>query len=232
MNKFLRMLRHRIYYRTFIDPKSEKEIVERFHRLYYDLHQFGKTWKQTYWFGVRANKCPLDLWVYQEMLCEIRPDWIIETGTAYGGSAAFLASICDLLNQGRIITIDIAPREGRPKHPRIRYICGSSVEEEILNDVRGEIGPEDKVLVILDSDHRAPHVLAELRAFSKLVSLGSYMIVEDSNLNGHPVHADHGPGPMEAIEAFLKENNDFMIDKEREKFLLTFNPNGYLKKVR
>ena len=232
MNKFFRMLRHRAYFRAFIDPKSEKAIIERFHRLYYDLHLFGKTWKQTYWFGVQTNKCPLDLWVYQEILFALRPDLIIETGTDNGGSAAFLASMCDLLNKGRIITIDLQSRPDRPQHPRIQYLLGSSTDETILKNVREQAAGKETILVILDSDHRKPHVLNELRVFSQLVTLGSYLIVEDSNLNGHPVHPDHGPGPMEAIHEFLKETNDFVIDQDKEKFLMTFNPNGYLKKVK
>src|SRR4029453_18505142 len=89
---------------------------------------------------------------------------------------------------------------------------------------------KSSVLVVLDSDHTRDHVLAEMRAYHALVTPGSYMIVEDSNVNGHPVWAKHGPGPMEAIEAFMRENSDFAIDKQAEKFLFTFNPNGYLWK--
>ena len=86
------------------------------------------------------------------------------------------------------------------------------------------------VLVVLDSAHTCDHVLAEMRAYHAMVTPGSYMIVEDSNVNGHPVWPAHGPGPMEAIEAFLQENSDFIVDRDAEKFLLTFNPSGYLWK--
>lgn len=86
-------------------------------------------------------------------------------------------------------------------------------------------------MVILDSDHSREHVSAELRALANLVTPGSYLIVEDTNVNGHPVGLEHGPGPMEALDAFIAERRDFTIDSRREKFLLTFNPRGYLKRL-
>lgn len=206
--------------------------MERFHRLYYDLHRFGGTWARTTWLGVPVLKCPLDLWIYQEILDEVRPDLIVETGTAAGGSALYLASLCDVLGRGRVITVDVADRPGRPAHPRLTYLAGSSVAPETLAAVRARIGAGERVLAILDSDHRFAHVLAELRAYGPLVSPGSYLIVEDSNLNGRPVRPGHGPGPAEAIEAFLGETADFVVDRDREKFLLSFNPGGYLRRVR
>jgi len=85
-------------------------------------------------------------------------------------------------------------------------------------------------MVILDSDHSKGHVLSELKIYSKFVTKGSYIIVEDTNINNHPVFPDFGPGPMEAVEEFLKENKDFSVDRSREKFYLTFNPKGFLQK--
>ena len=87
-----------------------------------------------------------------------------------------------------------------------------------------------EVLIILDSDHSRDHVLDELRIYNRWVSPGSYLIVEDTNVNGHPAMPEHGPGPMEALEAFLAENDEFEIDAAREKFFLTFNPRGFLRK--
>jgi cephalosporin hydroxylase len=181
-----------------------------------------RTWENTYWLGKKVLKCPLDLWVYQEMLSENRPDLLIECGTAGGGSAAYFASLFDLLDHGRIVTIDIGQSETRREHERITYLTGSSVAPETLERGRPMIHPGDRVMVVLDSDHTRDHVLAELRAYKDLVSLGCYLVVEDSCINGHPVVPQYGPGPMEAIELFLQECDWFEIDREREKFFLTF----------
>ncbi len=87
-------------------------------------------------------------------------------------------------------------------------------------------------MVILDSDHAQPHVSAELVAYRDIVSVGCYLIVEDTNVNGHPVHPEHGPGPMEALDGFLATNDDFVVDADRERFMMTLNPRGFLKRVR
>jgi cephalosporin hydroxylase len=202
--------------------------VRAFHELYYDSRD--TTWKDTRWRGVRAQKCPLDLWVYQEILHEVQPDLIVETGTAEGGSALFLASILDLLGRGEVITIDLLLRSDFPRHPRITYLNGSSTDPMIVGHVSDLVGEDDSVLVILDSDHTKDHVLAEMRAYGPLVTKGSYMIVEDTNINGHPVLPDFGPGPWEAVEEFLQGNDQFQVDRSREKLLMTFNPMGYLRR--
>src|SRR5262249_9212098 len=140
--------------------------------------------------------------------------------------------LCDYLKRGKIVTIDIFKQENRPTHSRIGYIQGSSVSDETLRRVKEAIKPDDKVLVILDSDHKKDHVLREMVLYGPLVSIGSYLIVEDGNLNNNPVAPEQGPGPMEAIQEFLKTDTQFEIDRNREKFFMTFNPSGYLKKVR
>jgi len=208
--------------------KREEKIVNAFHNLYYNNSK--QTWFDTRWFGVNALKCPLDLWIYQEMIYEIKPDLIIETGTANGGSALYMASIMDLLNHGEIITIDVNRGENMPEHKRINYLHGFSTSQEIIDQVKTYVENKQKILVILDSDHSKENVLGELRLYNKFVSKDSYVIVEDSNVNGHPTCPEFGPGPWEAIDAFLNENNEFEIDKKKEKFYLTLNPNGYLRK--
>jgi cephalosporin hydroxylase len=225
-------LRNLARYGQYINPMLGKDNVDWFHRNYYNAGTRGKTWSDTFWLGVQALKCPFDLWVYQETIWELKPDVIIETGTANGGGALFLASICDMLGNGVIVTIDIEDRKDRPKHNRIEYLTGSSTSREITNKLRKLVADKKKVMVLLDSDHHRDHVLSELRIYSRFVTKGSYIIVEDTNINGHPVAPDFGPGPMEAIEEFLKSDKEFVIDKTKEKFHLTFNPNGYLKKVR
>lgn len=208
-----------------------ERIVRDFHKLYYDSQV--RTWGNTFWLGIRAYKCPLDLWIYQEIICHLKPDLIIETGTAQGGSALFMANICDLLGTGQIVTIDVLPipDEIRPKHARITYLIGSSTSTEILNQVQEKRKKAAKCLVVLDSDHSKSHVLKELRSYCSLVSKDSYLIVEDTNINGHPVRNDCGVGPWEAVEEFLAENRDFIPDVSMEKFYMTFNPKGYLKRI-
>lgn len=208
-----------------------QELIDRFHRLYYDAAQSGGTWYNTYWMGVSTQKCPLDLWVYQEILFKVRPGLIVECGTYAGGSALYLAQLCDLLGRGQVVTIDVEDR-ARASHPRLSQVIGSSVDPRVVDHVRELAADPGPVLVILDSDHRAGHVLEELRSYAPLVTPGSYLIVEDTNLNGHPVQPGFGPGPMEAVQAFLRENPDFAPDGSREKLLLTFNPSGYLRRIR
>jgi cephalosporin hydroxylase len=205
-------------------------VIDRAQSLYYEDGRDGRTWRDTYFLGVPLRKNPLDLWIYQELLAELRPDLIIETGTLFGGSAFYLASVCDLLGHGAVVTVDIKERPGRPDHPRITYLTGSSVSSEILDDVVRRAKESDTVLVVLDSDHRRDHVLNELRAYGPMVTPGSYVVVEDTIVNGHPVWRDFGPGPMEAVDAFLAEAPEFEVDKAREKLLLSANLGGYLRR--
>lgn len=226
----MRALKRLVFHPRAKSRRAQQRIVSEFHKLYY--HSKEKTWKNnTFWLNVPVAKCPLDLWVYQEILTETKPDVIIETGTAYGGSALFLASICELLNRGRVITIDVEEQPGRPNHERIQYLSGSSTSEEIISVVRRLINSEDRVMVVLDSDHQAGHVRRELDIYGPLVSVDCYLIVEDTNINGHPVMPLYGAGPMEAVAEFTKAETGFVIDREREKFFMTFNPKGYLRRI-
>lgn len=203
--------------------------VDDFHRLYYDAQ--ARTWKDTWWMGIAVLKLPLDLWLYQEFLNEIKPDVIIECGTYQGGSALYLAHVLDLLGHGEITTIDVDDRTGRPQHPRITYVLGSSTDPAIVADVAAKVAGK-KSIVILDSDHMAQHVYDELVAHAAHVSVGSYMIVEDTNVHGHPVRPTHPPGPAEGLARFLAERDDFIVEPAAEKFFLTFNPGGVLRRVR
>jgi len=214
-----------------IHKNIQKEIIQNFHRLYYDKGVLGGTWNDTKFLGVSTQKCPLDLFIYQEILFNIKPDLIIETGTAGGGGAYFLASICELMNHGEVVTVDINNIAVSPKHKRIKYLFGSSTSQNILSQIEKLVKENMKVMVILDSNHSKQHVLQELNLYSKFVSVGSYLIVEDTNVNNHPVYGEHGDGPMEAVEEFLKSNKQFKVDKSCEKHYLTFNPNGYLQRI-
>jgi len=212
-----------------MNSSNPQAATDTFHRLYYNSR--GQTYNNTYWLGTKTQKCPLDLWIYQELIFKLKPDVIVECGTNMGGSALFLANMCDLINNGRVLSIDIVQKDTFPIHPRIQYLTASSTSASTQCTVR-EITQQAKVvLVILDSDHSEQHVREELNFYSTIVTKGSYLIVEDTNLNGHPVYPSHGPGPMEAVRSFLPSRPDFVIDPECEKFFLTFNPRGYLRRV-
>lgn len=233
------LLRRKLADRMAAGREKPQDVVDRFHELLYNSLNIlvekpdwsARSWVETSWFGAKLLKCPFDLWVYQEILYELRPSLIVECGTAHGGSAYYLASLCDLLGHGRVVTIDVREQPNRPSHSRITYLTGSSVSPAVVERVKAMLGESDTVLVILDSDHSKDHVLQELTVYSPLVSVGSYVIVEDSNINGHPVEVGVGPGPMEAIDEFLANETNFVADRKREKFLVSFNPRGYLRRV-
>jgi cephalosporin hydroxylase len=211
---------------------EEREIVNAFHRLYFEGPEgAGRVQHKTFWRGVQCLKCPLDLWAYQEILYDVKPDLVVETGTHRGGSALFLADMMELAGRGEVITIDILENDARPAHPRIRYVTGSSTDEARIRPLLDGRRPDETRLVVLDSDHSKTHVARELALYAPYVSVGSYLIVEDTNVNGRPVLPDFGPGPAEAVAEFLAASPGFVADVSREKSLLTFNPGGYLKRI-
>ena len=203
-------------------------VVDQFHRLYYHS---DTTWQQTWYRGHATWKCPLDLWIYQELVSELRPDLIVETGTAYGGSGLFLADLCDVAGRGQVVTIDIRERARDVEHARLTKLVGSSIDGAVFDRVAAMAADASTVLVILDADHARDHVVAEMRLWAPLVTAGSYIVVEDTNVNGHPVFPGFGPGPAEAVAAFLGETDAFVIDRSREKFLMTWNGGGFLRRV-
>jgi cephalosporin hydroxylase len=210
-----------------LDQRLDRAAVARAH----DVLYLSDAWIHAKWLGAQALKNPLDLWVYQEIVYETRPDLIVETGTYRGGSALYLASLCDLIGSGEVVSIDVEQaRPDYPPHDRITYLAGrSSTDPDVVADVR-ERAAGKRVLVILDSLHTQQHVEAELAVYAPLVPIGGYVIVEDSNIGR--IRRDLMPGPFQAIERFLAASNEFEVDAEREKFLITFNPSGYLRRVR
>jgi len=199
--------------------------IRNFIKTYY----YSKTIYNSSWMGVTTLKAPTDLWIYQELIVELKPDFIIECGTYNGGSALYLASICEWVKKGNIITIDINPCE--TTHPRITKIVDSegSTSQRVIKRVK-EIVANSSCLVILDSTHRKEHVLKEMEYYSPFVPVGGYMIVEDTSLGGNPILHSWGNGPMDAVKEFVKKGS-FMIDKSKEKFLLTLHPSGFLRRV-
>ena len=199
------------------------------------------------WMGRPIIQYPQDIVVMQEIIWNVRPDIIIETGIAHGGSLIFYASMLELLGgDGKVIGIDIDIREHNKreieKHPmfkRITMIEGSSVDKSVIEKVSGYAQGKKSILVCLDSLHTHDHVLRELEAYSPLVSLGSYCVVFDTIVEDLPneYSADRpwgkGNNPKTAVWEFLKKNRRFVIDKGFEnKLLITACPDGYLKCVR
>lgn len=203
------------------------DITDRFVDLYYSGNHPILEWR-----GYELLKNPCDLWVYIELIKEIRPKYIIETGTHHGASALYYSDMAKMLGiQTTVITIDINPKiDYDLKTTNIISLKGISTSKEIIVQIEKIVNHNDTIIVILDSDHSKKNVLNELNLYSKFVSKDSYLIVEDTIINGHPTFPSHGPGPYEAIEDFFKINDSFSVDLECQKFLLTFNNRGYLKK--
>jgi cephalosporin hydroxylase len=210
---------------------QNKPLVDKFHRLVYDLD----LQHEVRWMGRRIVKWPSDMIIAQEIIWETRPDLIVETGVFHGTSALYYAQLMDLMDiDGKVVSIDIAYDETHdyPQHPKVEFLLGmSSIDPAVLTLVE-EQAESRRTMVILDSDHACDHVLQELRAYSRFVSEGCYLVVEDTNVGGQPVMPNHGPGPMEAIKAWDPVSHGFEQDRSREKFLVSFHPGGYLRRVR
>lgn len=221
--------RPRGWQRLFLRSRVATFVSKQFARLYYG--RVESTVFGTKFLGVQTLKYPTDLWVYQEIISETLPDLIIETGTWHGGSALYLATVCDAIGHGRVISVDTDPGKPLPEHPRLTYLRGSSVDPEVLAKLEHETLSAAGVMAILDADHSREHVLRELESYSPLVTIGNYLIVEDTNVNGNPVLPEHGPGPGEAVQEFTLADTRYVVDRSRERLLLTSNPGGYLRRV-
>jgi len=237
----------------------QKECNERIKNNVHDLklQQSSKTFientirtKYSYnfsWMGRPIIQYPQDIIAMQEIIWNVKPDLIIESGIAHGGSLIFYASMLELIGvEGTVIGIDIDIRKHNrreiEKHPmfkRITMIEGSSIDNSVIEKVRRFAQGKKRVLVCLDSLHTHDHVLRELEAYSPLVSPGSYCVVFDTIVEDLPdeYSADRpwrkGNNPKTAVWKFLEGNNRFVIDKEIEsKLLITVCPDGYLKCVK
>jgi len=221
------------FHRQKLAAESPESITERFQVLYYN----SEIWKKTTWLGVSSEQTPNDNWAMQEIISEIQPDYIVETGTLFGGTTLFYAAVLSQVNpNGKVITVDIEPHvEGASKQPlwqrSVELVVGSSVDPKVTDHIAQEVQGK-RVLVTLDSLHTRDHVLKEMEIYSKLVTPGSYLVVQDTNINGHPVYPSFGPGPAEAVQQFLQTHDNFMVDRSRQKFMVTFYPGGWLKRTR
>ncbi len=221
---------------------TDQDIIDRFHVLSYH-NPAG--WQGSKWLGIPCMQNPNDVWVIQEIMADVRPDVVIETGTAHGGGTALWATLLRAVNPAsRLITIDLDPNIREYQiDPRVfeipvvkdavDFVIGSSVDPDTISKVAGirdSIGP--KTMVMLDSNHCAHFVVQELEAYAPLVSVGSYLIVQDTNLNGHPIFPGWGRGPWEALDDWLPGHPEFESDRSREHLLLHMHPRGYLRRLR
>lgn len=209
-----------------------EQVAREFATVYHDLKE--QTFATTTWLGVPLVKTPLDILVLQQIITETRPELIVETGVYVGGSAMLFASVQEALGiDGKVIAVDVDlsfVHEKVREHPRIELLEGSSTDPAIVSHIRAAAKGK-RTMVDLDADHRAHHVLEELRTFADLVSPNCYLVVEDAWFGGRPVREDAVPGPSEALDAWLAEGQPFESDRWRERYLLTQNPRGYLRRV-
>lgn len=199
------------------------------------------------WLGRPIIKYPNDIVLMQEIIWDVKPDLIIETGIAHGGSIIFSASMLELIGEeGKVIGIDIDIRKHNrveiEKHPmfkRITMLEGDCLSNNIIRIIKGIVADKKRVMVFLDSYHTHNHVLKELELYSPFVTIGSYLILADTFIEyfprGHYAERswDVGNNPMTALKIFLAKNNNFKIDKEREKkLMITESFDGYLKRIK
>jgi cephalosporin hydroxylase len=197
-------------------------------------HQKNIVFDKCHWMGVKAFKNPFDSWIYQEIIYGVKPDIIVEIGSAHGGSTLYLANLLDIIGKGQVISIDIDRTNYNVKHDRIIEVTGDSSAPETFEKV-SRLCQGKATLIFHDGEHSKEHVLKDLNAYSRLVSKGSYFIVEDGIVDlfkpGDGI-GTYVEGPLAAVEIFMENNPDFIVDAERERYILTYNPKGFLKRVR
>jgi cephalosporin hydroxylase len=199
------------------------------------------------WMGRPIIAYPQDMIAMQELIWDIKPDLIIEAGIAHGGSIVYYASLLELIGEdGLVLGIDIDIRkhnkeliESHPMFKRIKMIEGSSIDENIAKQVYDIAKNKKRIMVCLDSNHTHEHVLAELKLYANLATIGSYCVVfdtivehlpKDYMIGGRPWNP--GNNPKTAVFEFLKSNHNFEIDKTIDnKILISVAPDGYLKRV-
>jgi len=197
------------------------------------------------WLGRPIIQYPSDIMAMQEIIWQVKPDLIIETGIAHGGSIIFSASMLEIIGHGEVLAIDIDIRkhnrieiENHSMFKRITMIEGSSIDDNVIAEVEKRSKNKNRILVFLDSNHSHKHVLSELNLYSKFVSKDSYIIVFDTFVEDLPDNFvidrpwNKGNNPKTAVWEFMKNNDDFIIDKVIEnKLVITSAYDGFLKKI-
>jgi cephalosporin hydroxylase len=209
---------------------EESETINDFNKLFFK--QWNKYPRR--WAGTKLVKYPTDLFIYQMIITGNKPDFIIETGTFLGGSALFFASVCDLIGHGHVIGIDKREIRGRAKHPRISYIVGRATGADTLRKVKEIVG-DGSCMVVLDSDHRKGHVKRELTKYSKIVTKGQYLVTEDTMLGTDVVKWKYGKedSPKKAVDWFIGQcNEEFVVDPLENRYMVSMNPGGWLRRIK
>lgn len=209
------------------------QVTAAFARQWWDAK--AETFFSRTFMGLVCLQHPFDAWATQEIIFETRPEVIVECGSFGGGSAVMWAMLMTQYHEtARVIAIDIEDRMDAARQVpiwdrHVSFLHGSSVDPTVVSEVRA-LTRGRRTMVILDSLHTEEHVSQEIDAYADLVSPGCYLIVQDGFVNGHPCEDDWGPGPFEAIEAFLTKDDRFEIDHDREQMMFTFNPSGFLRR--
>ena len=218
------------------DILSAKSFKNAKIKMFFRTYFYNGDW-QAKWLGEDVWKQPLDLWLYQEMICEKKPDVVLEFGTWKGKSAKYFADICSMIGHGEVVTVDV--NECDMEHPLVTKIVDKkgSTDPEVVKQVHDKIQGKT-CLMILDSLHRADHVLNELRAYNDLCPVGWHIVVEDTIVAGNPVvpswKKEYGCGGLlEGVNKFLKEcDGKFERDRSAEKYFIHWARKGFLKRVK
>jgi cephalosporin hydroxylase len=180
--------------------------------------------------GIPTRKNPLDAWIYQELIWKVKPDCVVEFGTFMGGSALMLLHMLQQVdNTPLVVTVDINECAG-PHYTGILYLLGQACDLRTFDYIKHTVIGR-RVMIVEDSSHEYQNTLNVLKWYCGLVPVDSYFIVEDTICH-HGLDVGPNPGPYEAVQQFLSEDSSFVADKDCEKFGLTYNPNGFLRRVK
>ena len=216
--------------RLQVPPERARELLKLFGEL--------PAWQNLSFQNVRLIKNPLDLWMMQQIIYEVQPEFIVETGARYGGSALYFAHTLNGMGlaNARILTVDAGNQTQSASanflwKKYVEFFHGNPTDPAIVSQIARRVKGR-RTVVTLGSDHAMKHVREELRLYAPMVSPGSYLVVEDTNLDGVPTEPRSGPGPYAAVQQFLEEggSKDFEPDFSREIMVMTFNPGGWLRR--
>lgn len=214
--------------------------IDKFHNLYYHSPD---TWPKNTFLGYPIQQNPIDMHIYQELIFKHKPSFIIQTGVADGGSILYFSSLLDLIGVPApiVIGVDIKftdrAKKLKNESPRIILIEGNSLSFDTYEQIGEILEARDDLsgrgMVVLDSDHKYDHVLEEIMRYEEFVGVGQYLVVEDTNINGHPVYHDYGRGPKEAVDVFLQDYSVRFVrdDSVWKRHLFSHHQGGWLKRI-